>query len=94
MKDTNKFMAISRLILEIMVEGSDGDGLPEGFEMPRKTVIKTAKALRRSKREGLLKIGHHGMYYYDGIQEDFGGYFEKQMNKAKGLKKKGLRVEI
>jgi hypothetical protein len=82
MKDTNKFMQLSSLILEIMVEGSIGEDLPADFKMPKKTVIKTAKALRKSKRKGFLKKDLLGEYYYVGIVDDFGGYFEKKINKA------------
>lgn len=85
MKDTSKFMDLSRLILKIMIEGSDGEGLPADFKMPEKTIIKTAKSLRKSKREYLLKMNHYGNYYYIGIEEDFGGYFKKKMNKAKNI---------
>ncbi len=73
------FIKLAELLCQIMVE--EDDRLDLSFKMPQEAIDKTVEALEKSYEEGNLKPNGEGGFYYAGMTADFGGYYEKEIEK-------------
>lgn len=75
------FKKVATMLCEIMAE--EDRELDEKFTMPESAIEATALSLKEAYVNGFLKKDENNALYYVGMIEDYGGYFEKEIDSYK-----------